>query len=133
MTRLWNIDLFSNYFDPWLDTWTNHPGGILKRVAYSPTTNIETTPEYVMISVVAPGLKKEDFQLEVSDSNLEISAALKSKVESLEYIQEEFKRSYRLENCRIDDAEATYEQGILKIKIPRILQKATSTKKIVVK
>ena len=91
--------------------------------------NIVEFDENYKIDVAAPGLKKEDFNLEVNDQVLTIS--YESKVEEAteekgKFIRKEFKhasfkRSFNLEHEPIDlDAiAAKYNQGILTVTLPK--------------
>ncbi|HEV2830688.1 MAG TPA: Hsp20/alpha crystallin family protein, partial [Hanamia sp.] len=91
------------------------------------------------VDVVAPGFKKGDFKVNVENDILTISA--ESKTESKEedgrqysrreYGYHSFTRSFTLpDNTEEDNITANYEDGILKLNIPKSVQQEKATKKI---
>ena len=92
-----------------------------------PSANIKETEDNFGIEVVAPGFKKEAFKVEVHDRNLTISAEEKTESEEKnetflrkEYSFGSFTRSFRLPNTvDSDKIEATYEDGVLQVTIPK--------------
>jgi len=93
----------------------------------TPTANIiENTKDY-RIEMAAPGLEKKDFHISVENDLLTISAEKEEKTEekndaytSKEFSYNSFSRSFRLpENWVADKVDAKYENGILKITLPK--------------
>ena len=92
-----------------------------------PSANIKETEDNFGIELVAPGFKKEAFKVEVHDRNLTISAEEKTESEEKnetflrkEYSFGSFTRSFRLPNTvDSDKIEATYEDGVLQVTIPK--------------
>jgi HSP20 family protein len=131
----------SRYADPWrdffdLDIWNNPSGN---RANSIPAVNICEDDKSFMLDVVAPGFKKEDFKINTDDDLLTISA--ESKLENKEgdgkeysrreYSYNSFTRSFQLpENAKADSIGARYEDGILKITIPKTGQKPKTSKQI---
>jgi len=81
--------------------------------------------EYV-IEAEMPGMSKEDIKLDLDGDVLTISAEKKdeSKDERGNYIRRErrygkFTRSFRFEDIRKDGVEAKFENGILRIALPK--------------
>lgn len=80
------------------------------------------------LEVAAPGMKKEDFKLEVKEGMLYISAATKMEKEEKDdnYTRKEFsystfERSFWLpENVKSDNIKAAYKDGILTITLPKV-------------
>jgi HSP20 family protein len=96
-----------------------------------------------MVSIAAPGLKKEDFKIEVEDKVITISSEKEERKEEKEekftrkeYSCSSFSRSFTLpEDVKMDSIEARYEDGVLKIRLPRKeeAKKAALSKTITVK
>lgn len=108
-----------------------------------PAVNISENKAAFKLNVAAPGFKKGDFKLEVQNGYLVISAETKEEKEETdekytrqEYFYNSFSRSFSLpENIKENDISAQYEDGLLKVVIPK--QKAEEvakmTKQIAVK
>jgi HSP20 family protein len=93
-----------------------------------PSVNVVETKDAFGLEVAAPGMKKEDFKVEVKEGCLVISAETKVEKEQKEdnYTRKEFNyqaftRSFWLpENVKTDNIKATYADGILKLNVPKI-------------
>ena len=79
------------------------------------------------IEVDIPGFRKEDIKVESKDGYLTITAEKKEdeKEEKKNYICHErkygkFERSFYLGELRTDDITSKFENGILKIKVPKV-------------
>jgi len=89
---------------------------------------------------VAPGFKKEDFKLKVEDDVLTISAESKSEKKEegkekeytrREYSYSSFTRSFHLpDNVKDDSITASYQDGILKLELPKSKVQVKATKEI---
>jgi HSP20 family protein len=106
-----------------------------------PSVNISETPEKFLVEIVSPGMKKEEFKLEVENKVLTISAERKEekKDENNRYTRREFSyssfsRSFTLpETVMTDTISAEYKDGILSIIIPKKeAEKQKPVKEIVV-
>ena len=92
-----------------------------------PAMNVREEKDAFLIEMAAPGMKKEDFQVEMENGVLMISASTEEKKEekSAEYKRQEFsyrnfKRSFWLpENIAPDKISAQYENGLLKLTLPK--------------
>ncbi|MFN5325072.1 MAG: Hsp20/alpha crystallin family protein [Bacteroidota bacterium] len=92
-----------------------------------PAVNIVENEKNYEIEVAAPGMKKEDFKVEIENGVLTISAEKKEeKKESKknytrqEYYYNSFTRSFTLpENAKEDDLVARYEDGMLKLAVAK--------------
>ena len=92
------------------------------------------------IDLVAPGYKKEDFNLKVNDDVLTISAETKNErtegsdgreYSRREYTCSSFTRSFKLpENAKDDAVSAKYDNGILQINIPKSEKEVRASKEI---
>ena len=113
------------FFD---DNWSNVTAPV----------NIKETENAYQLHVIAPGLKKEDFNIQVEKDVLTISFEKKDEnAETTEkYIRNEyqfrsFKRSFTLSD-KIDSTSiaAIYAEGVLSITLPKIEPTAPAVKKI---
>lgn len=122
--RWQNRPLWSNMLDNWLES--EAPARFERNCGCVPATNIlEKDNEYV-IELAAPGLKKEDFALEVKENLLSVTYDKKEEKETednylrREFGAEGFKRSFTLPGqVEANKIKAKYENGILMISIPR--------------
>ncbi|GAA0873186.1 hypothetical protein GCM10009117_23330 [Gangjinia marincola] len=92
-----------------------------------PATNIKETDDAYMVEVAIPGMKKEDFDIEIDQNILTISneQEFEDSEEKESYTRREFgyssfKRSFTLPETADDEKiSANYENGILAIEIPK--------------
>jgi HSP20 family protein len=104
-----------------------------------PAVNVKETKSAYELEVAAPGMKKEDFKLEVKDGHLYISAEAKMEKEEKEdnYTRREFSftsfnRSFWLpENVKADQIKANYKEGILNITVPKMNVAKTEPAKLI--
>jgi len=105
----------------------------------TPPANVTETKEEFRVDLSAPGLDKEDFKVEVEDDALVVSC---EKEEEEEENEEDYKRrefSYRSfyrsfplpENVSEDKIKAKYENGMLRISIPKKEIGMTRSKKAI--
>jgi len=102
-----------------------------------PSVNVVETEKDYRIDVAAPGLEKDDFNLEVDRDLLVISAEKESSDEVKEdkYMRREFNyttftRSFQLpENVNADEIGANYENGVLKVTLPKLEEDKVAPKK----
>ncbi len=105
----------------------------------APAVNVMETDEAFKLEVAAPGMKKEDFKVEVDNGYLIISSETKSEKEETEenYTRREFsfssfKRSFWLpEGIKEDKIKATYKDGMLYVNLPKTEVKKVETKKTI--
>jgi len=112
---LFDNDIFDDFLKP------------INRGFSTPAVNITESNEDFRIDVAAPGLKKDDFKIDLHNNILTISSEQKSEEEEKneKYVRREFsycgfKRSFSLP--QIVDAErikASHENGVLKVFIPK--------------
>lgn len=96
-----------------------------------PAVNISENLINFAVELAAPGLKKEDFSIEIDEETLTVSVKQTSETEEKEenndsryqrreFNYREFKRSFKMpENVKSEDVKATYVDGILKITLPK--------------
>ncbi|MFM7329071.1 MAG: Hsp20/alpha crystallin family protein [Bacteroidota bacterium] len=118
-TTNWLTDFFDNerFFD---SEW-------LRRTQVVPAVNVDEKDKEFEIQMAAPGMKKSDFKITTEDSILTISSEKEERSEEKdkdmmrrEFNYSSFMRSFNLpENCMEDKIAAHYEDGILKVTIPK--------------
>ena len=107
----------------------------------TPDVNILETDDAFRVEMAAPGLKKEDFHIELDGDVLTISSEKEQDAEEStqnsrysrrEFSYQPFSRSFYLpEMIKADKIKANYEDGILTVLIPkRKAQKRAKTFKI---
>ncbi len=96
-----------------------------------PAVNIQEKNTNFVVQLAVPGLRKEDFNIEVEDDILKISAEITSENEEnstadetkftrKEFNYSNFKRSFTLpESVNVEDVNATYNNGVLEITLPK--------------
>lgn len=102
---------------------------------FTPSVNIVENNEAYHLELMAPGRNKEDFSIAVDKDLLTISYEKKEEIkqEDLKTVRREFsfqsfKRSFNLdEKINADGIQAKYENGILKLFLPK---KAEVTKPV---
>ncbi|CAN5446971.1 Hsp20/alpha crystallin family protein [soil metagenome] len=105
-----------------------------------PPVNITESAKAYQLEVAAPGLEKTDFTVKLDGTLLVISASKKEEkanedVKSIrkEFSNKGFKRSFTLdEKIEAANIEAKYENGILKLTLPKKEETAPATKEITI-
>lgn len=118
--------LMNQLFNRELVDWNN--AGFSADDATLPAVNILEDENRIQIEVAAPGMKKEDFKIDLDQNRLTVSAETgESNSESNErYSRKEFSyRSFRrlfnipVETINGDQVQATYKDGILLLTLPK--------------
>jgi HSP20 family protein len=107
-----------------------------------PAVNISQTKDAYKVEVAVPGMKREDFKVEVENDVMTISAESQEEKEDKgkkytrrEYSYNAFSRSFVLpEGVKSDDLKATYKDGVLSIALPKteVDKKRAVAKQIVI-
>jgi HSP20 family protein len=128
----------TNFVD---EVFQNIPASLGREESYSfPPVNIHETSDAYHLELSAPGRSKEDFKLAVDNGQLTISFEKKedTKTEDYKTVRKEFsfrsfKRSFTLDD-KIDSngIQAKYENGVLKVLLPKKEQVKESTKQITI-
>lgn len=134
-------EMFPAFFDDFFRPWNDWLG--MSKSLTTPAVNISEKKDHFEVSVAAPGLKKDDFNIDVEDNMLTISCEKEEKKEEKderytrkEYNYTSFSRSFTLpEEVVKDKIEAAYQDGVLRITLPKTEQtkKAALSKHIAVK
>ena len=97
-------------------------------VLHFPPVNITETPSAYLVDLYVPGYEKNDFKINLDANVLTVSSEKKSeevKEEGNKFIKTEFsykafKRSFTVdEKIDAENISAKYENGILKLELPR--------------
>ena len=84
----------------------------------SPIYNVTEAKNGYDISIAAPGLKREDFKVNVEDDVLEVSYETQDEAPNSLALSS-FSKTWRLpENADVESITGTYEQGILTLNVP---------------
>ena len=102
-------------------------GGIQNFNTSVPAVNIKESETGFKLELFAPGLKKEDFNIEIDQRMLSISSEIQTETEEdnetysrKEFSFTSFKRTFNLpETVNFDAIEANYENGILSLRLPK--------------
>lgn len=125
-----------------LNRFFGHPGSNLARyqkpVSTVPATNIKEDESAFYLEVAAPGLKKENFTVNVENKTLTIAFKQEGKADQetgkfthKEFGYAAFERTYHLpKNVNVDQIQATYIDGILKVALPKVEVKKAEPKEI---
>lgn len=116
-------------------------GGMQNFTGNVPAVNILENDTNFMVELAAPGLKKEDFVVEVDQQVLTISAEVKNEVNETsengkysrrEFSYQSFKRSFNLpETVNEEQIAASYENGVLKVMLPKKEEVLPKPKKLI--
>lgn len=119
--------LFDHFFDNDLIDWSNR--NFSETNTTLPAVNVKEKKDGFEIEMSAPGLKKEDFNVELTNNVLTISCAKKEEDETKdedgrytrqEFSYQSFSRSFNLpETIDHEKIDAKYEDGILILSIPK--------------
>lgn len=102
-------------------------GGTEWLPAFAPRTNIAETDTHYEITVDLPGMKPEDFTVELKDGQLWISGERKQEKEEkgktwhrVERQYGQFRRVFPLgSEVNADEVQAEYKDGVLRITVPK--------------
>jgi len=107
---------------------------------FSPSIDIFTEKDDVIVKAELPGMKKEDIDVSITDHTMRISGEKKreEKIEKKDYYWEEssygsFVRSFQLPaEVETNKASAKFKDGVLEIKIPKTEEAKKKEKKVAV-
>ena len=133
--------LFDDFFKPW-NEWFDTESSFLSRTVRIPSVNITENKDEYSVSLAVPGMKKDDFKIDVDRNMLTISCEKDETKEEQdkkytrrEYSYSSFSRSFTLpDEVNSEKIDARYEDGLLKISLPRKEEaKKSAAKQIAVK
>ena len=115
---------FSSLIDNFFNERFNYAGGTS---SFLPKVDIAETEKGFEVALAAPGMKKEDFNIEVNDNFLTISGERKfvnedknKNYHTVETQYGSFSKSFKLpKNVNSGKIDAKYEDGILNLFVPK--------------
>ena len=119
---------FGNLFNDFLNEFPASARSFGQELFAFPQTNIHETPDAYHLELNAPGRTKEDFKIQVEQGLLTISFEKKAettqsddyKTVRREFEFKSFKRSFSVDDkVDADGIQAKYENGILKLLLPK--------------
>lgn len=102
-------------------------------------TDIEDNGKEYVMQTDLPGFKKEDIHIDLSDSTLTISAERHSDYEEKDkkgsFIRCErsfgsYQRSFSLDGIKTNQIKASYDNGVLKLVLPKAEPEVENTKRL---
>ena len=131
-----------NRNNDWLPSWTNLFDDFMTRDLFDwsnanfsapgttlPAVNIKETNDHFAVEVAAPGMRKEDFKVELDNNLLTITSERKDehvekegeRYSKREFSYQSFQRSFTLPQGLVkeDKIEAKYKDGVLHLLIPK--------------
>jgi HSP20 family protein len=131
MTKWNNSRPMTNLFDDFFsrDLWSYGLANNSATNTTIPAVNIKETAENFEVAMAAPGMRKEDFRVELEGNQLTISSEFENQQEQKEgerytrreFSYQSFQRSFTLPRNVVDveQIEATYNDGVLRLLIPK--------------
>lgn len=133
--------MWNDFFKPLNDLFETD--NFLPKQMTTPAVNVAERPDSYELSVGAPGLNKDDFNIDVEGNMLTISCEKEENKEEKdkgytrkEYSYSSFSRSFTLPDEVLQEKiEASYQNGVLLVKLPKKedARKALISKHIAVK
>ena len=125
LSRLWDDD---DFFSRGLMNWST--SNFSNSDTTLPAVNIKETDNSYLVEMAAPGMKKEDFKIELDNNVLTISSEKseesqegsdKERYSRREFSYQSFQRSFALPKEVVDEdkIEARYQEGVLNLRIPK--------------
>ncbi|MBN2422163.1 Hsp20/alpha crystallin family protein [Candidatus Woesearchaeota archaeon] len=140
-SSFWNIEPGEDR--PLLSGPSTGSSALQKKGYRTPLTDIWETDNKVIATLELPGMKKDDIDINVTDDQLEVNVEKKEEKEENDkekgiYRKERryagFYRCFALpSNVKAEQAEASYNNGVLEVKIPKSEEPKAKAKKIEVK
>lgn len=129
--------LKSVFRDDFWDDNTHFLNSFMKE-SNTPKVNIKESEESYTLELAVPGKRKDDFSIEVDRSKLIIFSEEKKEEEETkdqytrkEYNYKSFQRSFQLpEDIKHDAIQASYDNGVLTIEIPKTKESIKKIKSI---
>ena len=128
--RPFGYGLFRNFENEFLNNETINSGDV-------PAVNVQEDEKQFTLEMAVPGLKKDDFKINLDNQVLTISKEQKEEKEEIndnytrrEFVFNSFSRSFRLPKTILaEKIKADYKDGILMITLPKD-EKAKLTREI---
>ena len=135
-----NPNAFNNLFEELVTNFPTNWGKDFQTQWSSVPANVHETNEAYQVELNAPGRNKEDFKINLEKGLLTISFEKKEEVENKdqktirkEFTQTSIKRSFSIdEKVKEEAIEAKYENGILKLYLPKKEEVKVTPKQITI-
>ena len=129
----------NNNFPSLMNEFFNEDFGmnLINRNRSVPSVNSIENNDSFEIDLAVPGMKKDDFKIELIDKVLIISSENSNSIENdnmrlNEFNYSSFQRSFRIpESVELDKIKANYKNGILKIKLPKKKDSITKPNRVI--
>ncbi len=122
-----SMPLFNDFWTK--DLWDWGLGNTSSTNTTLPAVNIRENAENFAVEMAAPGMKKDDFKIELDGNMLTISSEKREEYEEKEgekytkreFSYQSFQRSFQLPKDVVDEEhiQAKYEDGVLHLIIPK--------------
>ena len=131
----WNRNpLFNDLFEDFLETM---PFNDYRNQSWCPAVNIKENDSSYGIEFAVPGMKKEDFKINLENNTLTISSEKEETKEEAnekytrkEFSVRSFSRSFTLpKTVEAENISAAYTDGVLTINIPKKMEDNTKLSK----
>ena len=124
------LPTFSKFFDEdWNSLFDRPAHNVSSTYSSLPAVNVIEGNDRFTVEVAAPGMRKEDFQIELKDNVLTIKSEFRRENEEediqkfvrKEFSYQAFQRSFQLNHQVVDDGNilATYTDGVLRITLAK--------------
>ncbi|MCZ8214898.1 MAG: Hsp20/alpha crystallin family protein [Cyclobacteriaceae bacterium] len=125
---------FSNVIDRFFNESVARTGGS-SAYSFVPKVDVFEDENAFEVQVAVPGMNKEDFKIDINEDRLTISGERKYSKErkennfrSIETSYGSFSRTFTLpDNIDVNKIEATYNNGILELTLPKDEKKVVKT------
>ena len=132
-----------NHTNDLLDSFANFERNFFGNTGRSFNTDIQDTGKEYVLEAELPGFNKEDIHVEVQDGVLTISAKHEEKQDekdekSGKYVRRErrygsYQRSFNLNGVDAKNIQGAYENGVLKLTLPKEQPTVPETHRIEIK
>ena len=126
-----DLDLFNDFY-PWKDVSRK------SKTTFHPSYHIEEFQNSYQIDMDLPGMKKKDIHLEIDENILKVKGERKTNVEEKKdgkvILKEKSRGEFFLQftlpkNIDFAKVKASYEEGVLCLKLPKTLTKKKTYRK----
>lgn len=128
-----NAKNLSNYFDTFEKTFFNNFPNMFSEMR----TDIQDKGDHYLLQADLPGFKKEDICINLNGDTLTISAEHNDEKEQKDtnFICRErrygsYARSYDVSGINAQDISASYQNGVLELKLPKVDPKSSQERQI---
>ena len=113
--------LFNNFFP------AGFRGSAREKISWMPKVNVKELDDRFELIAEIPGMEKDELSIEVQENVLTVRGEKKTsekgeneKMHICEVSYGKFERSFKLpENIKVDDVDAEYKNGVLRVSIPK--------------